>query len=395
MINFYPRHRAQFHPRVERSVLTGLSANTFLRNMGLSSVALFLPIFLFNLGGMGMLVGYVVVTRFLEAIMANKMAKMVGGIGFKKSVMLGGILLALVLLSLEYARTYPLLVWAGALVVPFAALLYWIPFHLLFLETRREKLGEEAGVLSVLTRWSQVLGPVLGGLLITGGGFRGLFWWGIALVMLSILPIWFLEPDNLKWKFHLDHYWEKVSNRWFRGDLLAHVGLGLEEVLFETFWPVFLVGILGGSNLLLGGYKTGVLVVTSVVVLMMGKKMDRSGGGKLMAGASVALVMMWLVRGYLKNRFGLWALDALDGITGVLVFMPFTVYVYRRALSADRPLYVVERESAISIGRGLSGLLVGLVYVLGGGWNAMVWIGVLGIILVNLMPRVEVGKGNA
>ena len=145
MINFYPRHRAQFHPRVERSVLTGLSANTFLRNMGLSSVALFLPIFLFNLGGMGMLVGYVVVTRFLEAIMANKMAKMVGGIGFKKSVMLGGILLALVLLSLEYARTYPLLVWAGALVVPFAALLYWIPFHLLFLATRREKLGEEAG----------------------------------------------------------------------------------------------------------------------------------------------------------------------------------------------------------------------------------------------------------
>lgn len=390
MLRVYLRHRLQFHPKVERSVLAGLSANVFLRNMGLASVALFLPIFLFKLGGMGMLVGYVVVTRFLEALLANKMAKIVARIGFKKSVVLAGILLALVLLSFEYAKTYPLLVWAGALVAPVAALLYWVPFHLLFLETKPEKLGEEAGILSVLTRWSQVLGPIIGGILIVGSGYRGLFWWGVVLVILSIFPIWFLEPDNLKWRFHLDHYWEKVSDRWFRRDLLAHVGLGLEEVLFETFWPVFLIGILGGSNLQLGGYKTGVLIVTSVVVMVMGKKMDRSAGGKLMTGASVVLVLMWVVRGYLKNRFGLWALDSIDGIMGILVFMPFTVYVYRRALATDRPLYVVERESAISIGRGLSGLLVGLIYVLGGGWNVMVWIGVLGMILVNFMPKNEV-----
>ncbi len=390
MLRVYLRHRLQFHPKVERSVLAGLSANVFLRNMGLASVALFLPIFLFKLGGMGMLVGYVVVTRFLEALLANKMAKIVARIGFKKSVVLAGILLALVLLSFEYAKTYPLLVWAGALVAPVAALLYWVPFHLLFLETKPEKLGEEAGILSVLTRWSQVLGPIIGGILIVGSGYRGLFWWGVVLVILSIFPIWFLEPDNLKWRFHLDHYWEKVSDRWFRRDLLAHVGLGLEEVLFETFWPVFLIGILGGSNLQLGGYKTGVLIVTSVVVMVMGKKMDRSAGGKLMTGASVVLVLMWVVRGYLKNRFGLWALDSIDGIMGILVFMPFTVYVYRRALATDRPLYVVERESAISIGRGLSGLIVGLIYVLGGGWNVMVWIGVLGMILVNFMPKNEV-----
>ena len=154
------------------------------------------------------------------------------------------------------------------------------------------------------------------------------------------------------------------------------MGLGIEETLYDFFWPVYLLMILEESYIGLGAYKTVVLLVTTVVIWLVGKKVDHGGIRKFMAVATMFLAGLWVVRGSLVQKWGLLGVDILDGWVGVLVFLPFAVYTYRRAVTADKNLYLIERESAVRLGSMITGILIWCIHLAGFSWQGMVWVGV-------------------
>jgi hypothetical protein len=372
----------------------GLVANTILRHTGVASVTIFLPVYIFSIGGMNMLVWYLIISRGMEFLASQSVEMLVGKIGFKWSMLSGSILLAIALILLEQSQNNPALVYLAALVVPFSGLLYWISYHLLFMQNSEKEYGKRAGWLTILTSWSAVLGPIAGGLLISFFGFGSLFVWGIVLIVLSIVPVWLLEPDNLKWEFHLSRFWSKLGNNWFRRDLIAHVGRGIEEILLEFFWPVFLITLLGGSHLQLGVYKTLVLAASSILLYFIGHKIDINWPRRNIILGILVLGVFWIVRGYLKNQTFLLGLDILDGLVALAVFFPFSVYAYHRAKHSDGPLYLTEKEASLSLGRAFAAILVGVFFWMGLGWQHMVWIGVLGLVLMSFVPSYEVTKAT-
>lgn len=362
-------------------------ASTVLRNMGLGAVALFLPIYLYQMGGMKMVVGYIAGSRLIEILVMTRLTRFIARVGIKKAMLASGFITALVLLCFEYAHTYPFLVWVATGLVPFSALLYWISYHLLFLETRKSEYGREVATLLVVSKWSGVLGPVVGGLLISVVGFGGLFWWGMALVVLSTIPIVAWGDDGFGWKLGEGDVWGKVLGGWFRRDFWAYFGQGIEEVMLEIIWPIYLIVILGGSHLFIGGYKTIVLLVSSLLAIWVGRRVDRGKAGQYMNRGLFLLLGMWLVRGVLVSAWGLLILDGIDGIVALFAFLPFVVYGYKRAKAGNPALYVVERELAINAGRGVAALSTGIIYWLGGGWSVMALVGAIGVALMSLLPK--------
>lgn len=375
-------------PIQDREIMTGIVGSTILRSIAASAILLFLPVYLYQVGGLNLTVGWLVASRALDFLLMEPIARVIGKLGFKTSVLIGEVMWAIALLAIMGMEQNVLWLWVALIIVPFAAMAYWIPRHMLFMETSRKNFGQDESRVLLATRWSAALGPILGGILVAEFGFSGV-WVGSAVLMVAAaVPILLIKSEKLKWEFDLPHYWQKLTGGWFRKDLLAFVGLGIEEAMYDYIWPIFLLIALNSSHVSLGAYKTVVLGVTSVVVWLVGRKVDHGGIRKFMMAATVILGGVWILRGMLSSGWDLLALDVIDGWIGILVFLPFTVYTYRRAITSDKKLYLIEREAALRLGAMIAGLAVwGLNYV-GIAWEGMVWVGVVGLALMNFLPKI-------
>jgi hypothetical protein len=259
---------------------------------------------------------------------------------------------------------------------------------MLFMETSKKDFGQDEGKLLIVGKWGAIFGPVLGGVVAKELGFAWV-WVGCAVLMIAAaFPIILIKSEKLKWNFDLPDYWQKLSGGWFRRDLLAFVGLGIEETMYDYFWPIFLLVVLSNSYLGLGAYKTVVLLITTIVVWLVGRKIDHGGIRKYMIAATVILGIFWIIRASTLGGWGLLTLDVLDGWVGVLVFLPFSVYTYRRAITSDKRLYLIEREAAVRLGGVIAGLIVWGLYLAGITWQGMIWVGVGGLVLMNLLPKI-------
>lgn len=380
-----PIERQEMKPKM----FVGLLISRAVHSLGVGMVFLYIPIYLFKLGGLELMAMWLMFTGLADFLIVKYCARFSAVFGFKKSILLGQIMFAGGLIFMVLARNN---IWfmipAGALVI-ISQDLYWITNHLLFLMSPAKNFGNEMSVIDIVCSWSSVIGPVLGAWFAVGtGGFKEVFGIGAIMILASAVPILILEPDNLKWDFHLKHYWEKIGDNWFTKDLLAFVGLGIEDIMYNFIWPVFLLAILKYSYTSLGIYKTIVMAVTTIITWIVGKRIDRGGVHKYMLWATGVLMVFWILRGWLVIPGQLMILDMLDGWVGILVWLPFTVYTYRRAVLADKPLYIVEREASIRFGKVVMGVVFGLMIAFGWVWKEMVMVGVLGLILMNMLPKI-------
>jgi len=373
---------------VNPKMFTGLVASRALYSLGTGMVLLFIPIYLFKLQGLWLLTLWLMLSQMADFLMIKINARAVANLGFKKSVILGQILWAVGLCFLFLSKNNLWFLIPAGIITEIAQDCFWISNHMLFLMTPAKKFGSDMSMMEIICMWSGVLGPILGGFFVTGSGFGEVFGIGAILMLLAAIPVLILEPDNLHWDFHLRHYWEKIGDHWFTKDLTAFLGYGMEDAMYNYFWPVFLLVILKNSYTDLGLYKTVILAVTSSIEWVVGKRIDKGGVHKYMIWGTGVLMFFWIMRGLLSKPWQLMGLDMLDGWIGIVVWLPFMVYTYRRATLADKPLYVVEREAAIRLGKALTGVILGLMVAFGLGWNVMVTVGILGLILMNLLPRI-------
>lgn len=360
--------------------------NTFLRSLGMGAVALFVPVYLYQLFGLKTVILYILSCRLSEIFLTYPAAKFISKIGYRKSTIIGTILLLLTIVMLKLSQNNWSWMWLNVIFSPLAALLYWLPRHLLILSTKEDNYGQTISIFHAAMRWSAVIGPILGGLLISVWRFGGLFDWGMVFIAVSIVPL-FWEPDKLNWQFHLQDFWTKVESGWFRKDLIAYVGYGLEETMFEYFWVIFLFINLQESHLGLGVYKTILLLASSVLVFVVGRYLDKHYKNKFMMTASIILGVLWLFRGFVVDKFWLLGIDVFDGLAALFLFITFEFYAMHRNRHADAPLYTFEREVGINIGRVLAAIGMGIFYFLGLGWPWMVSLGIVGVILMNFLPK--------
>lgn len=398
----------------------GLSAvylASTIRTFALSLLGIFTPLYVYHVleqAGQGPaatilthptgvllgVIGYYIVHRLtllLVNIPASYFIAEVKG-GFRKSMLLSNILRAANLLLLLFAENQPLLllpaaVMAGAL-IPF----YWIPYHLIFVEdggTSPEALAKGEKVQSfskkiskvgVLDKAAAAAGPLVGGLVIALVGFETLLVVVLFLVIASTFPIFSMRHHERHFVPPLKMMVRDFFSKGFRKDLIAFLGAGAENVGGALVWPIFFFGLVG-SFASLGALTSGLVLVSILVMLWLGRVVDKRGKRRVLRAGAWSQSALWGVRAFTSTVPQAFFVQAVARVAAEFLWIPFDTIVYANASAGNPFEYVILREGALNLGRLLMLVLMAVMLLAGVGWLGSFGLAAVGALLTIFMAR--------
>lgn len=391
--------RLEKHLRAEP--LTPMYWNVFLRGLGVSMMGLFTPIFIFLIGqaegglidGLRLVLIYLFLQRLGISILALGVTKVVAKLGFRISLLLGSVLLVFYYLIPgvwgEQVWVVYLMASISAVAIPF----YWLSRHsILSMDGQKGKRGTEVGLVTLLTRGSAMLSPVVGGVILGLFGFKVLFIVGAVIVVFSSVPPFFMDHHVKDGSVSVKGFlgWAKDKKNLHR--LSGFVGEGWEGVVSAFFWPVYIFLIVGSFEVL-GGMISAVLLLSSLMVFLAGRVFDRdrAKGGmedeKKYWFAGSVLVVLRVLRAFFGTLWGLFGLDLVTKLISPYYWVPFSSYIYSMGQKGKTLSVYAYRSVIYSLGVVvLTGILW---WVMGQPWR---WWGVFGINAVGVLMTFPLAK---
>lgn len=381
----------------------GLSAvylTSTIRTFALSLLGIFTPLYIYQvleetqtfttktailLG----VVGYYIILRLTILLVDIPVSYFIAEVrgGFRKSMLLSNIMRALNLLLLIFAKNQPLLLLPASILAGVLVPFYWIPYHLSFIEDGKgEAFGKKISVVGTLNKIAGAVAPLIGGLVIALAGFETLLIVVLFLVIASTFPIFSMRHHERHFVPPLKMIFRDFFSKGFRKDLIAFLGAGAENVGGALVWPVFFFGLVG-SFASLGGLTSGLILISIVVALWLGKVVDKKGKRRVLRVGAYSQSALWGVRALVSTVPQAFAAQAAARIAGEFLWLPFDTIVYANASAGNPFEYVILREWALNLGRLLMLVLMAVMLLVGFGWGTSFGLAAVGALLTIFMAR--------
>jgi len=325
-------------------------------NFAVSMVAIFEPIYLYSRGFSLMQVLYfylVIYSVYLFTIPLG--AKFAHRFGYEKAILLGTPFLALYYISLHLIGND--FMFAGLAIFAFAMqkTFYWPGFYADFARFGKNKeRGREVSNIIVLTSAVAIIGPFVGGLIISIWGFKILFVVVTILILASNLPLLStpekFKPSSFSYKESFSRLFAKKNRRNFFG----YIGYG-EEIIGMVIWPIFIYTII--SNFLSIGSLVALSTLTTIVIILFVGKMvdgDKEQRRSILRMGSIFRAAAWLLRILAKGTLGIFLVDSVGKISKNVVTVPIMAMTYDRANETSVMKTMVFFEQALIIGKLLA-----------------------------------------
>lgn len=227
--------------------------------------------------------------------------------------------------------------------------LYWIGHHAdLARFTKKKRRGEEVGLSFFVVGISALIGPIIGGLILTFFNFTTLFIVGSLFLLLSIVPLFMSKEFYEITPFSAKHIFEKQKLK----DALAFIAQGIDIGAGGVLWPLFIFPILG-AYLNLGLVGTFSAFISTFSSLIIGKVADKFGRRKLLRVGAAALASFWFFRTVVKNVVHIYFLTIFVFV-GDIASLPMDTLTYTKARYSGRVVeYLVFREIFINLGKAI------------------------------------------
>ncbi|NIT03616.1 hypothetical protein GTO10_01610 [Candidatus Saccharibacteria bacterium] len=385
LLDFY--HHIKL-PHFRAKPLSALYFSFTLRTLAISLVSVFIPIYILNITGdfLWVLVFFAAYSSFVVAL-AMPLGWLVVRIGFRWSVFVASVLLALELFLFSLAAENILYLW---IVVPLEAaklLLFWIPYHLIFVEDASARhFGEQVSIPGVIARLVAVVAPLAGGFTISKIGFTSVFYLAIFLVLASALPLFFM-PHHAHGAYP---GWRHILKETFAGGygriFAAFWGVRSVALVAAVVWPVFLFGLTQNSYSEVGVITSAVLLVSVVSLLATGRAVDRFGRRLVLRFGAWVNSTIWIVKAFIATPFEAFFVDSLNKLVDGVQGIPFDVVTYEKARRRKHPSeFIVRREMLLHFGGILTTLGMMGLWVLGVPLPAFFLIAALGYLVSMFM----------
>jgi len=333
-----------------------LYLSTAIRVLGIGMIALFTPIYLFEIGySIQWIILFYVLMSFYYMILIPFVSKAVARIGYEASMGIGIAFLPLFYGLLYFIPSVPWFFYLAPFCVGMYRAFYWLAFHSDFIRFGNTKrIGEEIGWFRIVVSLVGVIAPTIGGIVLAFTSYTILFIVVSVIFLASLIPLYTTKEEVVKANFSIKKFFKKMFSKKSRRDFIATLGYG-DAVIAEAVWPVFLASVVVGY-VKMGLLTTAAILITFFVLLWIGKKANASKRKKMLRINSLLVSIAWLARIFSFNGFYIFFTDSFFKVTGQSLGTVLTSLFYTRMRKENILYYVAFRDFVISVGKIFTGI---------------------------------------
>ena len=344
--------------------LSELYMTVALRTFALSLISIFIPLYLLNLGYslVDVLLFYITFC-VLHSVFSYFAAKMSLRIGLKHSIAMSMPFLILFYILLYTLTPYNWPLSLLALVAAVQNSLFWVAFHMDFTKFSTKKVrGEEFSMLRIITSVLNVIGPMVGAVIISFLSFHYLFIFVSSLLIISLIPLFYSKDIRIRHEFSL----EKMVKTSSLKNLVVFMGSGAEYGAALVVWPLFIFLIVG-TYISLGIITSLATFLSLITVYLVGRLCDRFDRRRILKFGSVAHSLGWFLKSIASTGPQVVLINSFSGIVDSFKDIPYNTMVYDKASKKSMVEFIVFREIALHIGKIIFFALIMLLVVLSRG----------------------------
>lgn len=336
-----------------------LYLNVAIMDFAVSSMTLFVPIYLYTLGyAIWQILGFFAFVYGFYFLITPLGAKFVGKYGYEKGILIASLAYAAHFVALFMMPDLPAAFWLAAMFFSIQKTFYWPAYHADFgsFSFNNDRGSEVAGLVT-LDQIIYIIGPIIGGTIIKFMGFPVLFGVVILLILLSNVPIFMTTEKVKKISIGYMEQMEFLSHPIRRTQLLAYLGFG-EEAIAMFIWPIFIFIALS-DFVEIGGLIAVATLVTSIATLFVGKLFDKGQKNRLIVVSTLLYVITWPLRIITKSAGSILVVDSLQRFFKNTLYVPMLADMYSRAGKNKGLLLTgVFYEQSLALGKVIALLVV-------------------------------------
>ena len=335
-----------------------------IRSLALGMVAIFEPIYLYLHFGKSVPHVLLFWSAFsgLFALTVVFGGRVMAKIGLKKTMLLSNVFYFIYYISLFFLSSVPILIPVALLSRAIGASLFWPAFHTDFVRIANSKnRAENVGKMSFVGLLAGIIGPVIGGLILTGLGYMSLFTVVLITLFTSNLP---LLMSQERYEEYTDTYkgaWKRMFKN--KDISISLASLGIEGAIDAFVWPIFIF-TLGLSYGQMGAISTFTILISAMFAWYMGKIASRQNKYQLLNIGSMLLSLAWAAKLFVVDVASAFFGQTIYMITKTATMVPYRTILYNKASSkrgqADE--FIIYREIIINLSRFLFLLILAGVF---------------------------------
>ncbi|MDZ4229876.1 MAG: MFS transporter [Candidatus Veblenbacteria bacterium] len=335
---------------------------TVLQNLALAMLLLFEPIYLWQQGfSVAQILWFflaVYVTYFLAIPLGAKFATR---FGYEHSMVLSTVaqISYYVCLYLVAASWW----WAVPAVLLYTVqkTLYWPAFHADFARySDATEEGREVSALHVTLSAVYIVGPLVGGVLITFGSWQLMFAVGSLLILISNWPFLKASEHFTPRTFSYLGAYRRLFSRENWRQLVGYMGFG-EELVLLVLWPVFIATVIV-EYVAIGALVAAATFVTVLATLYIGKLSDEYNKRTVLRFSVALYTLGWLARLLAHSPAGVFLVDSWSRVSKNIVQVPLHAMLYQRAKTRSVMDTVVGFEMALVVGKIVAAVVLLVIF---------------------------------
>lgn len=309
-------------------------------------ISVFVPIFFWNLGfPIWKILLFYLLHSSIFLFFALTLLPLIKRLSDKMMMFLSIPFLVLYFLGLGMMKTMPMLFFVLPVASALHGLLFNIGYHIDFSSiAQKSKLGEEVGTRFIFGSILALTAPFFGGVLIEMAGFQNTFFVGSAILLASVLPLFFFPKRNLSPNLTIGSIIPFFKNKELHPFTLSGIGYAMEAVLGKAFWPLFIFLVIGDFEQFGGIISLG-LITTAFITYLVGYLSDYGKRRNVIAWASMGNALIWVIRPFITQPSMAVGMHIGGNVinSGLMVAWASQYYKITKTVS-DATAFIISRE---------------------------------------------------
>ncbi|HBD02309.1 MAG: Major facilitator superfamily [Microgenomates group bacterium GW2011_GWC1_46_16] len=365
-------------------------ANGLLRSLFMSMTSIYVPLFIYSVGmgiwgswqaALWLVAAYYILQRLVVVIIVFPLSKLIEQIGFRRSISLSVFFLIAYTVSLLLVKQDTSWLWVSAVCGGLQIPMYWISRDsALSQDIEGKTMGRRIAYIAVLENIASLLGPFVGGTIVALSGYSTLFGVTLAILALSIIPLWWMPGHTHKNGVSLAGFGYFLRTKRYLHQAVANVGIAVNDYGNGVIWPLILF-FQGIRDEKIGIIYSVVAVLAVAIQYITGPWFDKLRARKDYADegifglATAGIAIIWVARFFVKGIAQVLPVDMGRQLFSSVHANFFSDYLHLGGKRMDSIAYWVYIEIMYSLGAiGIFGIMAMGVYW--GIWKELVLVSI-------------------